>query len=84
VQTEIGRILSVGLRGSEVPVRYGGEAMAVSPHTPPAAQHAISVSIGVATRNAGAQDANEQFAMAEQALQTAKKQGRNRVALSGR
>jgi diguanylate cyclase (GGDEF)-like protein len=47
------------------------------------ARHAITVSIGVAGREAGAQGADDLFAMAEQALQTAKKQGRNRVALSG-
>jgi diguanylate cyclase (GGDEF)-like protein len=47
------------------------------------ARHAITVSIGVAGREAGAQGAGDLFAMAEQALQTAKKQGRNRVALSG-
>jgi len=47
------------------------------------ARHAITVSIGVAGREAGTQGADDLFAMAEQALRTAKKQGRNRVALSG-
>ena len=46
------------------------------------ARHAITVSIGVAGREAGTHGADDLFAMAEQALQTAKKQGRNRVALS--
>ena len=47
------------------------------------ARHAITVSIGVAGCEAGAQGVGDLFAMAEQALQTAKKQGRNRIALSG-
>ncbi len=46
------------------------------------ARHAITVSIGVASREAGAHGADDLFAMAEQALQTAKNQGRNRVVLS--
>lgn len=47
------------------------------------ARQAITVSIGVAGREAGAQPASDLFALAESALQTAKRGGRNRVAGAG-
>lgn len=111
VLTQIGRILSASLRGSDLLVRYGGEEIAIlATHTAPTAavavaerlrreievgarkalreaqgaRQAITVSIGVAGREAGAhQGTDDLFARAEQALQTAKNEGRNRVALSG-
>ena len=46
------------------------------------ARHTITVSIGVAGRNAGDLRTDDLFYLAEQALQDAKKQGRNRVLLS--
>lgn len=45
------------------------------------ARHAITVSVGVAGREAGACATGDLFRMAERALQTAKKEGRNRVVL---
>ena len=45
------------------------------------ARHAITVSIGVAGREAGVVPASDLFAVAERALQRAKDEGRNRVAL---
>ena len=45
------------------------------------ARHAITVSIGVAGREAGSAGTGDLFAVAEQALQKAKSEGRNRVAL---
>lgn len=47
------------------------------------ARHAITVSIGVAGREAGVSGPADLFGMAEQALQQAKREGRNRVALGG-
>ena len=108
VLTEIGRILSGGVRESDVLVRYGGEEVAVvATHTPPdaalavaerlrrdvevgarkalreaqGARRAITVSIGVAGREAGAQAGGDLFALAEQGLRRAKSEGRNRVVL---
>ena len=108
VLTEIGRILSGGVRESDVLVRYGGEEVAVvATHTPPdaalavaerlrrdveigarkalreaqGARRAITVSIGVAGREAGAKAGGDLFALAEQALRRAKSEGRNRVVL---
>lgn len=108
VLTEIGRILSGGVRESDVLVRYGGEEVAVvATHTPPdaalavaerlrrdvevgarkalreaqGARRAITVSIGVAGREAGAKAGGDLFALAEQALRRAKGEGRNRVVL---
>lgn len=108
VLTEIGRILSGGVRESDVLVRYGGEEIAVvATHTPPeaamavaerlrrdvevgarkalreaqGARRAITVSIGVAGRDAGAKG-GDLFAQAEQALRRAKDEGRNRVVLA--
>src|SRR5471032_1001265 len=108
VLTEIGRILSGGVRESDVLVRYGGEELAVvATHTPPAAamavaerlrrevevgarkalreaqgaRRAITVSIGVAGRDAGAKPESDLFKAAEAALRRAKSEGRNRVIL---
>lgn len=108
VLTEIGRILSGGVRESDVLVRYGGEEVAVvATHTAPdaalavaerlrrdvevgarkalreaqGARRAITVSIGVAGREAGAQAGGDLFALAEQGLRRAKSEGRNRVVL---
>lgn len=108
VLTEIGRILSAGVRESDVLVRYGGEEMAVvATHTPPAAalavaerlrrdvevgarkalreaqgaRRSITVSIGVAGREAGAKLDGDLFALAEKGLKRAKSEGRNRVVL---
>jgi len=108
VLTEIGRILSGGVRESDVLVRYGGEEIAiVATHTPPAAamavaerlrrevevgarkalreaqgaRMAITVSIGVAGREAGVKADADLFETAEQALRRAKTEGRNRVVL---
>jgi diguanylate cyclase (GGDEF)-like protein len=108
VLTEIGRILSGGVRESDVLVRYGGEEIAiVATHTTPAAamavaerlrrevevgarkalreaqgaRRAITVSIGVAGREAGAKPEIDLFEAAERALRTAKSEGRNRVVL---
>ncbi|MSP98078.1 MAG: GGDEF domain-containing protein [Betaproteobacteria bacterium] len=108
VLTEIGRILTGGVRESDVLVRYGGEEIAVvATHTPPeaalavaerlrrdveigarkalleaqGARRAITVSIGVAGREAGAPATGDLFALAEQALRRAKSEGRNRVVL---
>ena len=108
VLTEIGRILSGGVRESDVLVRYGGEEIAVvATHTPPAAamavaerlrrevevgarkalreaqgaRRAITVSIGVAGRDAGAKPEADLFQVAERALRRAKSEGRNRVIL---
>ena len=47
------------------------------------ARHAITVSIGVAGREAGGSDPADLFGTAEKALQKAKREGRNRVALGG-
>jgi diguanylate cyclase (GGDEF)-like protein len=108
VLTEIGRILSGGVRESDVLVRYGGEEIAVvATHTPPGAamavaerlrrevevgarkalreaqgaRRAITVSIGVAGREAGAKADTNLFETAERALRKAKSEGRNRVVL---
>lgn len=108
VLTEIGRILSGGVRESDVLVRYGGEEIAVvATHTPPAAamavaerlrrdvevgarkalreaqgaRRAITVSIGVAGRDAGVKADADLFKAAEAALRRAKSEGRNRVVL---
>ena len=108
VLTEIGRILSGGVRESDVLVRYGGEEIAVvATHTPPAAamavaerlrrdvevgarkalldaqgaRRAITVSIGVAGREAGVKAGNDLFEIAQRALGRAKGEGRNRVVL---
>lgn len=108
VLTEIGRILSGGVRESDVLVRYGGEEIAVvATHTTPAdamvvaerlrrdvevgarkalreaqgARRAITVSIGVAGRDAGAKPESDLFDLAEKALRRAKNEGRNRVVL---
>ena len=108
VLTEIGRILSGGVRESDVLVRYGGEEIAVvATHTPPAAamavaerlrrdvevgarralreaqgaRRAITVSIGVAGREAGVKGGVDLFEGAERALRKAKDEGRNRVVL---
>ena len=108
VLTEIGRILSGGVRESDVLVRYGGEEIAVvATHTPPAAamavaerlrrdvevgarkalreaqgaRRAITVSIGVAGREAGVKAGADLFEVAERALRRAKSEGRNRVVL---
>ncbi|MBS0337629.1 MAG: GGDEF domain-containing protein [Proteobacteria bacterium] len=108
VLTEIGRILSGGVRESDVLVRYGGEEIAiVATHTPPAAamavaerlrrevevgarkalreaqgaRRAITVSIGVAGREAGGKADADLFETAERALRRAKSEGRNRVVL---
>ena len=108
VLTQIGRILSGGVRESDVLVRYGGEEIAiVATHTPPAAamavaerlrrdvevgarkalreaqgaRRAITVSIGVAGREAGVKAGADLFAAAEAALRMAKVEGRNRVVL---
>ena len=108
VLTEIGRILSGGVRESDVLVRYGGEEIAiVATHTEPAAamavaerlrreveigarktlreaqgaRRAITVSIGVAGRAAGAKPEGDLFEIAEKALRRAKSEGRNRVVL---
>ncbi len=108
VLTEIGRILSGGVRESDVLVRYGGEEIAVvATHTPPAAamavaerlrrevevgarkalreaqgaRRAITVSIGVAGREAGAKPEGDLFEIAERGLRRAKSEGRNRVVL---
>jgi diguanylate cyclase (GGDEF)-like protein len=108
VLTEIGRILSGGVRESDVLVRYGGEEIAiVASHTPPAAamavaerlrrevevgarkalreaqgaRRAITVSIGVAGREAGTKADDDLFEIAERALKRAKSEGRNRVVL---
>lgn len=108
VLTEIGRILSGGVRESDVLVRYGGEEIAVvATHTPPAAamavaerlrrevevgarkalreaqgaRRAITVSIGVAGREAGVKAGPDLFEAAERALRRAKDEGRNRVVL---
>ncbi len=106
VLTEIGRILSGGVRESDVLVRYGGEEIAiVATHTPPeaasivaerlrreveigarkslreaqGARRAITVSIGVAGRDAGVKPEGDLFELAEKALKRAKNEGRNRV-----
>jgi len=108
VLTEIGRILSGGVRESDVLVRYGGEELAVvATHTAPAAaavvaerlrrdvevgarkalreaqgaRRAITVSIGVAGREAGTKQGGDLFESAERALRRAKSEGRNRVVL---
>ncbi len=108
VLTEIGRILSGGVRESDVLVRYGGEELAVvATHTAPAAamavaerlrrdvevgarkslreaqgaRRAITVSIGVAGREAGQKPESDLFEIAEKALRRAKDEGRNRVVL---
>ena len=108
VLTEIGRILSGGVRESDVLVRYGGEEIAVvATHTPPeaamavaerlrrdvevgarkalreaqGARRAITVSIGVAGREAGTKPEGDLFHAAEAALRRAKSEGRNRVVL---
>lgn len=108
VLTEIGRILSGGVRESDVLVRYGGEEIAVvATHTPPkdalmvaerlrrdvevgarkalresqGARRAITVSIGVAGREAGSKGGGDLFALAERGLRKAKTEGRNRVVL---
>ncbi len=108
VLTEVGRILSGGVRESDVLVRYGGEEIAVvATHTPPVAamavaerlrrdveagarkalreaqgaRRAITVSIGVAGREAGAKADSDLFERAEQALRRAKNEGRNRVVM---
>ncbi len=108
VLTEIGRILSGGVRESDVLVRYGGEEIAVvATHTAPeaamavaerlrrdvevgarkalleaqGARRAITVSIGVAGREAGQKADTDLFAAAERALRRAKSEGRNRVVL---
>ena len=108
VLTEVGRILSGGVRESDVLVRYGGEEIAVvATHTPPAAamavaerlrreveigarkalldaqgaRRAITVSIGVAGREAGVKTEGDLFDIAERALRRAKSEGRNRVVL---
>ena len=47
------------------------------------ARHAITVSIGVAGREAGDSGPADLFGTAEKALQKAKREGRNRVALGG-
>ena len=47
------------------------------------ARHAITVSIGVAGREAGGSGPADLFGMADKALQKAKREGRNRVALGG-
>jgi diguanylate cyclase (GGDEF)-like protein len=109
VLTEIGRILSGGVRESDVLVRYGGEELAVvATHTAPAAamavaerlrrevevgarkalleaqgaRRAITVSIGVAGREAGAKPDADLFELAQGALRRAKSEGRNRVVLA--
>jgi diguanylate cyclase (GGDEF)-like protein len=109
VLTEIGRILSGGVRESDVLVRYGGEEIAVvATHTAPAAamavaerlrrdvevgarkalleaqgaRRAITVSIGVAGREAGMKADSDLFAAAQTALARAKSEGRNRVVLA--
>ena len=109
VLTEIGRILSGGVRESDVLVRYGGEEIAVvATHTAPAAamavaerlrrdvevgarkalleaqgaRRAITVSIGVAGREAGMKAENDLFVAAQAALARAKSEGRNRVVLA--
>lgn len=109
VLTEIGRILSGGVRESDVLVRYGGQEIAVvATHTSPdaalavaerlrrdvevgarkalreaqGARRAITVSIGVAGREAGAKGGTDLFVLAEQGLRKAKSEGRNRVVLS--
>jgi diguanylate cyclase (GGDEF)-like protein len=108
VLTEIGRILSGGVRESDVLVRYGGEEIAiVATHTEPeaamavaerlrrevevgarkalreaqGARRAITVSIGVAGREAGMKVEDDLFDVAERALRRAKSEGRNRVIL---
>ena len=108
VLTEIGRILSGGVRESDVLVRYGGEEIAVvATHTAPGAamavaerlrrdvevgarkalleaqgaRRAITVSIGVAGREAGEKVGNDLFEVAQHALTKAKSEGRNRVVL---
>ncbi len=109
VLTEIGRILSGGVRESDVLVRYGGEELAVvATHTAPAAamavaerlrrdvevgarkalleaqgaRRAITVSIGVAGREAGVKADGDLFELAQGALRRAKSEGRNRVVLA--